>query len=108
MTSNQHHKATTTIAKSAGRVVGETLNVASMIGNVGLPGQAGVQVWLVRRRAREGGPLVCSAKLCSRCRWKKDVLTLSERAGRWQNCGILNQRDANAARNLELWPGFSF
>ena len=60
--SDHHHKATTAIAKSAGRVVVETLNVAGMMLNrpawlvpspmpryVRLPDQAGVQVRLVRR-----------------------------------------------------------
>ena len=68
---DNHHKATTAIAKSAGRVVVETLNVVwdvtepqAFTGHcrcrdVGLPDQAGVQVPVVRRRVREGGPLVC-------------------------------------------------
>ena len=33
---DHHHKATTTIAKSAGRVVVETLDVAGMMRNLGL------------------------------------------------------------------------
>ena len=49
-----------------------------------------------------------SSKLCSRCQWKKHDLTLSETVWRCDGCGALNQRDANAARNLELWPGLSF
>ena len=48
---DNHHKATTAIAKSAGRVVVETLSVAGMIRNrnVRLSDQAGIQVPLVRR-----------------------------------------------------------
>ena len=82
---DNHHKATTAIAKSAGRVVVETLNVAgimmnrrlaraiadagmsSFLAKVELPGEAGVQVPLVRRGVREGGPVV---------RVTKAVLTL--------------------------------
>ena len=91
---DHHHKATTAIAKSAGRVVVETLNVSGMMRNrslaraiadAGMSGfldQAGVQVPVVRRRVREGGPLVPSSKLCSHCGWKKDDLTLSERGWR--------------------------
>ena len=62
--SDHHHKATTAIAKSAGRVVVETLNVAGMMMNRRWPGplpmlgQAGVQMRLVRRGVREGGPVV--------------------------------------------------
>ena len=48
-----------------------------------------------------------SSKVCSRCGWKKDDLTLGETVWRCDGCGALNQRDAKAARNLELWPGLS-
>ena len=65
-----HHKATTAIAKPAGRVVIEDLNVSGMMQNRRLarsladagygrvPQQAGVQVRLVRDRVRKGGPVV--------------------------------------------------
>ena len=49
-----------------------------------------------------------SSKLCSRCGWKKDDLRLSERQWWCVGCGVLNQRDANAATNLAKWPGLSF
>ena len=70
MRNDNHHKATTAIAKSAGRVVVETLNVSGMIRNrrlargafrcwhVRLPIEAGVQVRVVRHGVREGGPVV--------------------------------------------------
>ena len=68
---DHHHKVTTAIAKSAGHVMAETLNVAGMAKNrrlaraiadagmSGLPHEAGVQVPVVWSGAREGGPLVC-------------------------------------------------
>ena len=49
-----------------------------------------------------------SLKLCSHCRWKKCNLTLSQREWRCVGGGVLNQRDANAAKNLANWPGSSF
>ena len=67
---DNHHKATTAIAKSCRRVVVETLNVSGMMRNrrlapsdcrrwdVWFPDQAGVQVRLGWRRVREGGPVV--------------------------------------------------
>ena len=49
-----------------------------------------------------------SSKLCSHCGWKNDDLTLSDREWRCGGCGVLNDRDANAAENLANWPGSSF
>ena len=117
---DQHHKATTMIAKSAGRVVVETLNVAGMMGNRSLAraiADAGMSGFLARLEYKcrwygaeylKADRWFPSSKLCSRCGWKKDDLTLGETVWRCGSCGALNQRDANAARNLELWPGLSF
>ena len=41
-----------------------------------------------------------SSKTCSRCGSKKDVLKLSERVYRCENCGAVMDRDYNAAVNL--------
>ena len=49
-----------------------------------------------------------SSRLCAHCGWKKDDLTLSHRVWRCGGCGLLNDRDANAAVNLARWPGLSF
>ncbi len=49
-----------------------------------------------------------SSKLCARCGWKNDDLLLSDREWRCGGCGVLNDRDFNAAQNLEQWPGLSF
>ena len=117
---DHHHKATTAIAKSAGRVVVETLNVAGMMLNRRLAraiSDAGMSGFLARLEYKclwYGAEYVkadrwfASSKLCSHCGWKKDDLTLSEREWRCGGCGVLNERDPNSAVNLANWPGLSF
>ena len=117
---DNHHKATTMIAKSAGQVVVETLNVAGMTLNRSLSramaeaGMAGFLAKLQYKCAWHGAEYVkadrwfSSSKLCSCCGRRKEDLTLAERKWRGEGCGAINERDANAARNLELWPGLSF
>ena len=96
---DHHHKATTTIAKSAGRVVVETLNVAGMMRNRRLSrriADAGMSGFLARLEYKcqwygaEHVKADCwfpSSKLCSHCGWKKDDLILSETAWRCDCCG---------------------
>ena len=117
---DHHHKATTAIAKSAGRVVVETLNVSGMVRNRRLAraiSDAGMSGFLSKLEYKclwYGAEFVkadrwfASSKLCSHCGWKNDDLTLSEREWWCGGCGVLNDRDANAAENLANWPGLSF
>lgn len=118
---NDHqHKATTAIAKSAGRVVVETLNVSGMMLNRRLArtiadaGMAGFLSKLEYKCLWYGAEFdktdrwYASSKLCSHCGWKKDDLTLSDREWSCSGCGSWNERDANAAMNLANWPGLSF
>ena len=112
---DHHHKATTAIAKSAGRVVVETLNVAGMVRNRRLAiadaGMAGFLTKLEYKCGWYGAECVkadrwfASSKLCSHCGWKNDDLTLSDREWWCGGCGMLNERDYNAAVNLSNWPG---
>ena len=118
--SDNHHKATTAIAKCAGRVVVETLNVSGMLRNRRLArsiadaGMSGFLAKLEYKCAWYGAEYIkadrwcASSKLCSHCGWKNDDLTLSDREWRCGGCGVLNERDANAAMNLANWPGLSF
>ena len=118
--SDHHHKATTAIAKSAGRVVVETLNVSGMMHNRRLSkaiadaGMSGFLSKLAYKCLWYGAEFVktdrwfASSKLCSHCGWKKDDLALSDREWWCCGCGALNDRDFNAAMNLERWPGLSF
>ena len=118
--SDNHHKATTAIAKCAGQVVVETLNVSGMIRNRRLAraiadaGMSGFLAKLEYKCAWYGAEFVKadrwfpSSKLCSRCGWRHGGLSLSDRRWHCGGCGALNERDANAAKNLESWPGLSF
>ena len=118
--SDHHHKATTAIAKSAGRVVVETLNVAGMIRNRRLSraiadaGMSGFLTKLEYKCAWYGTEYVkadrwfASSKLCAHCGWRNDDLTLSDREWWCGGYGVMNERDMNAAVNLSNWPGLSF
>ena len=118
--SDNHHKATTAIAKSAGRVVVETLNVSGMLRNRRLSraiadaGMSGFLAKLEYKCAWYGAEYMkadrwyASSKLCAHCGWKNDDLTLSDREWWCGGCGVLNDRDANAAENLANWPSLSF
>ena len=117
---DNHHKATTAIAKSCGRVVVETLNVSGMMRNRRLAraiadaGMSGFLTKLEYKCAWYGAEYVkadrwyASSKLCAHCGWKNEDLTLSDREWRCGGCGALNERDQNAAMNLSNWPGLSF
>ena len=114
--SDHHHKATTAIAKSAGLVVVETLSVAGMMMNRRLAraiadaGMAGLLTKLEYKCAWYGAEFVkadrwfASSKLCSHYGWKNDDLTLLDREWWCGDCGVLNDRDANATGNLATWP----
>ena len=117
---DNHHKATTAIAKSGGRVVVETLNVAGMVKNRRLAraiADAGMSGFLTKLEYKcawygaeymKADPWFASSRLCSSCGWKKEDLTLSDCEWWCSGRGVLNDRDANAAVNLATWPGLSF
>ena len=114
---DNHHQATTAIAKSAGRVVVETLNVAGMMRNRRLAraiadaGMSGFLAKLEYKRRWYGADFAKadrwfpSSRQCARCGWHNGELSLSDRQWRCGSCGALNDRDANAAENLRQWPG---
>ena len=117
---DHHHKATAAIAKCAGRVVVETLNVSGMFRNRRLAraiadaGMAGFLAKLEYKCAWYGAEFAKadrwfpSSKLCDHCGWHNGELSLSDRHWWCGSCGALNERDANAALNLEAWPSSSF
>ncbi len=108
------HKATTALAARYETVVVEDLNVAGMVTNRRLARAIADQGFGVARRmlgyktARQGGTLMLagrwypSSKRCSGCGSVKAKLTLAERVYRCGECGLVADRDVNAARNLLL------
>ena len=106
------HKATTMLAARYQTVVAEDLNVAGMIRNRHLAraindkGLGTVRRMLAYKTAWNGGTLVLagrwypSSKTCSGCGTAKAKLALSERTYTCDACGLVIDRDVNAARNL--------
>ena len=107
------HKATSAISKSASVVVIESLNVAGMMKNHRLAkalGDASLAEFHRQLRykvAWRGGtvfvadPFYPSSKLCSGCEERKDDLLLSDREYVCAKCGLVIDRDLNAAINLK-------
>jgi predicted RNA-binding Zn-ribbon protein involved in translation (DUF1610 family) len=57
---------------------------------------------LFHHEVRIAGRLYPSSKRCSRCGYVKHRMSLSERVFRCPKCGVVIDRDMNAAKNL-LW-----
>lgn len=106
------HKLTTRLVRASGTVVIEDLNVAGMLRNRTLARHvAGAGLAEFRRQAEykttwAGVRLVVadrwfpSSKTCSACGVVRAKLRLSERIYHCQACGLVLDRDLNAARNL--------
>ncbi|MGW6931334.1 IS607 family element RNA-guided endonuclease TnpB [Lentzea sp. NPDC054927] len=106
------HKLTTRLVRTYGTVVIEDLNVAGMLRNRKLARHvAGLGLAELRRQLeyKSAWAGVClrvadrwfpSSKMCSGCRAVKAKLRLAERTYHCQACGLILDRDLNAARNL--------
>ncbi len=114
------HKLTTLLTRAYGRVVIEALNVSGMLRNRKLSRSiADVGLHEFRRQVTykaagiETTALTVadrwfpSSKRCSGCGAVKDVLLLSEREYVCTACGLVMDRDLNAALNLEQYPRLS-
>jgi putative transposase len=109
---NSLHQLTSQLAKTKAVVVIEDLNVAGMLKNHHLAQAIGdVGFWEFRRQltykaAWYGCQVIVvnrwepSSKTCSGCGAVKDELSLLERVYRCEQCGLIIDRDLNAARNL--------
>jgi putative transposase len=110
------HQATSLLAKTKSAVVLEDLNVSGMMKNHHLA-QAIADVGFHefrRQLSYKGEWYGCevqvadrfypSSKRCSRCGNIKAGLDLSERLYECEVCGLIIDRDLNAAFNLEHWP----
>jgi putative transposase len=106
------HKLTTRFATTYGTVVVEDLNVAGMLRNrrlarhVADAGFAEIRRQLAYKTGWNGGRLVVadrwypSSKTCSGCGTVRAKLALSERTFVCEACGLVINRDRNAALNL--------
>jgi putative transposase len=106
------HKSTTDLTRRYETVVVEDLNVTGMTRNrklgraVADQGFGLVRQQLAYKTTWNGGTLVVadrwfpSSKTCSACGGRKPSLTLAERIFRCDGCGLVMDRDVNAARNL--------
>lgn len=106
------HKLTTNVARTHGTVVIEDLNVAGMTKNRRLARHvadasfAEIRRQLAYKIEWHGGTLIvadrwfASSKTCSECGAVRAKLTLSERTYVCGVCGIVADRDVNAALNL--------
>lgn len=106
------HKLTTLLAKNHGVIVVEDLNVSGMMANHKLATSiADMSFFEFRRQLTYkcelyGSKLVIadrwfpSSKTCSNCGTKKETLSLSERVFECSHCGLVIDRDLNAAINL--------
>jgi putative transposase len=111
------HQLTTGLAARYGTIVAEDLNVAGMLKNRRLArrisdaGFGTLRAQLAYKTTWHGGHLVTagrfypSSKMCSRCGAVKAKLRLSERTYTCQQCGLVIDRNLNAARNLAALAG---
>ena len=94
-------------------MVEETLNISGMMRNrhlaraVADAGMAYFLRMLTYKSSWYGAELVRvswwfpSSRLCARCGWKNEELTLSDRWWRCCGCAAVNDRDLNADVNLQ-------
>ncbi len=106
------HQFTSRLAKTKSVVVIEDLNVAGMLKNhhlaqaIGDVGFAEFRRQLTYKAAWYGCRVVVasrwepSSKTCSGCGWVDDDLSLADRVFRCEACGLVIDRDVNAATNL--------
>ncbi|GGM10926.1 MULTISPECIES: IS607 family element RNA-guided endonuclease TnpB [Micromonospora] len=106
------HKLTTRLAREHATIVVEDLNVAGMLRNRRLARNiadaafAEIRWYLTYKTLWNGGRLVVadrwypSSKTCSGCGAVKAKLALSEREYECEACGLVLDRDHNAALNL--------
>ncbi|WP_326563361.1 IS607 family element RNA-guided endonuclease TnpB [Micromonospora peucetia] len=106
------HKLTTRLAREHGTIVVEDLNVTGMLANRRLArhiadaGFAEIRRQLDYKAIWNGGRLIVadrwypSSKTCSGCGAAKAKLALSEREYHCEACGLIMDRDRNAAANL--------
>jgi putative transposase len=116
---NTLHQVTTRLAKTKSVLVIEDLNVAGMLKNhhlaqaIGDVGFYEFKRQLLYKAAWYGARVILadqwepSSKRCSGCGWIDADLTLADRTFHCEQCGLVLDRDLNAAINLEKLAGSS-
>jgi transposase len=109
------HETSTQLAKTHGKLAIEDLNVAGLIRNVRLGRAISDAAWTefsrqLRSKASwlDGELVVCdrwfpSTRSCSRCGTVERPIPLAQRIFRCRICGLVADRDRNAAANLAAW-----
>jgi putative transposase len=116
---NTLHQVTTRLAKTKSVLVIEDLNVSGMLKNhhlaqaIGDVGFAEFKRQLLYKASWYGSRVILadrwepSSKRCSSCGWLDADLTLSDRTFHCEQCGLVLERDLNAAINLKQLAGSS-
>lgn len=111
------HKVTTQLVRENQTNVIEDLNVSGMVKNHKLAraisdvGFGLFRQLMAYKSSIFGGDLIvadrwfASSKTCAYCLEKKEDLTLSDREWVCRSCGGVHDRDENAAKMLEMYPG---
>jgi putative transposase len=109
------HEVSSQLVKTHDRLCVEDLAVANLMGNRQLARAIGDAAWaafarqLAYKQAWRGGQvMVCdrwfpSTRTCSRCGLVRQRMRLGERILHCDGCGLLMDRDRNAAANLAAW-----
>jgi putative transposase len=109
------HEVSSQLVKTHDRLCLEDLTVANLIRNKHLARAITDASWaefarqLADKQAWRGGQVMIadrwfpSTKTCSRCGRVKDQMRLAERLFRCDGCGLVMDRDHNAAANLAAW-----
>jgi putative transposase len=109
------HKVSNQLVKSHDRLVLEDLNITGIMSNRRLARAVGDAAWgdlarqiTYKQKWRNGQVVVAdrwfaSSKTCSGCGTLRKNLTLKERTYTCGTCGLVLDRDLNAAANLAAW-----
>ena len=109
------HQVSSQLAKTHSRLAIENLTVANLIRNrylsraIADAGWAELARQLAYKTAWFGGELVvcdrwfASTRTCSACGGRKPEMSLAERIFSCEACGLVLDRDRNAAANLAVW-----
>jgi putative transposase len=109
------HQVSNLLVKTHDRLVLEDLNIAGMLSNHRLAAAISDAAWgelarqVTYKQAWRGGTVLTadrwlpSSKTCSACGHAKQALTLGDREFICDECGLVIDRDVNAAVNLATW-----